>query len=187
MSENLFAFSKLNDYIFCPVSIYFHELDSDTDKLTYQDSYQLNGTSVHASVDEGHYSDKKSILQGITVCSMRYGLVGKIDAFDVERGLLTERKKHISTIYDGYIFQLYAQYFGLVESGYNVNSIRLYSYDTNRIYPIPLPENDPDMLSKFEQTITKISEFTFEGFVQTSASKCQKCIYEPLCSYSLLG
>ena len=33
MSELPLSISNLNDFIFCPVSIYFHGLDSDTDKM----------------------------------------------------------------------------------------------------------------------------------------------------------
>ena len=61
MSENPIAISNLNDFIFCPVSIYFHSLDYDTEKMTYQNSDQLNGTAVHTTVDSGTYSSKKSI------------------------------------------------------------------------------------------------------------------------------
>ena len=162
-------------------------MDYDTDKITYQDSYQLNGNAAHSAVDNGQYSDKTSVLQSLSVCSVRYGLCGKIDVFDVEKGVLTERKKHISRIYDGYVFQLYAQYFGLIESGYIVKYLRLYSYDNNTVYPVALPNDDKNMFSKFEKTIKLINEFSFDGFKQTNVAKCEKCIYEPLCSFSLLG
>ena len=59
MSETPIAISNLNDYVFCPVSIYFHSLDYDTDTLTFQDSYQINGTAAHKAVDSSAYSDKK--------------------------------------------------------------------------------------------------------------------------------
>lgn len=61
MSENPIAISNLNDFIFCPVLSYFHSLDYDTEKMTYQNSDQLNGTAVHTTVDSGTYSSKKSI------------------------------------------------------------------------------------------------------------------------------
>lgn len=187
MSENSFSISKINDFIFCPVSIYFHELDIDTDKLTYQTSFQINGTAAHSTVDSGQYSDRKSVLQGVAVYSSKYCLFGKIDIFDIEKCVLTERKKHISKIYDGYIFQLYAQYFALKEAGYNVKVLRLYSYDNNKSYQIALPEENEGMFKRFETTIKNINDFTFDSFKQTNVSKCENCIYEPLCSFSLLG
>ena len=39
MSEEPIAISNLNDFIFCPVSIYFHSLEDGEDILT-KDSYQ---------------------------------------------------------------------------------------------------------------------------------------------------
>ncbi len=45
MSEEPIAISSLNDFVFCPVSIYFHSLETDEENLLGQDSYQLNGTA----------------------------------------------------------------------------------------------------------------------------------------------
>jgi len=100
MSENPIAITTLNDFIFCPVSIYFHSLDSD-DNLLIQSAYQLDGTESHKNSDLATYSSKRSMLQGISVFCEKYNLCGRIDTFDSEKGVLTERKKHISTIYYG--------------------------------------------------------------------------------------
>lgn len=67
MSENPIAISKLNDFIFCPASIYFHGLEENEEKLLYQDSFQINGTNVHKNSDTATYSTRKSVLQGISV------------------------------------------------------------------------------------------------------------------------
>ena len=184
MSENPIAISNLNDFIFCPVSIYFHLLDYETEKLTYQNGSQINGTAAHESVDSGRYSDLKTVLQAIPVYSEKYGLFGKIDIFDVHSVVLTERKKKIANIYDGYVFQLYAQYFSLCEMGYDVRQIRLHSMDDNKTYPISLPEEDAEMLAKFERLMEEIRNFSFDGFRQLNFLKCRRCIYEPLCSFS---
>lgn len=184
MSEEVLPITNLNDFIFCPVSIYFHSLDSEAEKLTYQDDCQLDGSAAHERSDKGEYSDKKSILQAVPVYCEKYGLFGKIDVFDSEKGILTERKKKIKQIFDGYIFQLYAQYFSLLEMGYEVNQLRLYSMDDNKVYPISLPENDEEMYRKFLSLLEEIQNFRFEGFRQTNILKCQHCIYEPLCSFS---
>lgn len=186
MSENPVSISNLNDFIFCPASIYFHLLDYETDKLTYQDNYQINGTAVHNTVDSCTYSDKKSVLQSVSVYSEEYNVYGKIDLFDIEKKLLTERKKKINQVYDGYVFQLYAQYFGLKELGYKVKNIRLYSMDDNKVYPVAIPEDDEKMFIKFQRLIENIRDFSFDGFVQTNIEKCKKCIYEELCSFSAL-
>lgn len=109
MSENAISISTLNDFIFGPVSIYFHSLDFETDKMTYQCSDQLYGTTAHECVDAAAYSTDSSVLQGIAVYSDQYDLFGKIDTFHIKSGILRERKKKIKAIYDGYIFQMYAQ------------------------------------------------------------------------------
>lgn len=182
--ENPISITSLNDFIFCPVSIYFHQLDGDSEKVISQDTYQLNGTAAHQKSDAGTYSTRKSMLQGISVYCEKYDLIGKIDTFDTSTGLLTERKKKIIRIYDGYVFQIYAQYFSLREMGYDVKRLRLYSMDDNKSYDLPKPEEDPEMLRKFEALLQKMKIFQFDGFQQENPLKCMKCIYEPLCSFS---
>ena len=184
--ENPIAISKLNDFIFCPVSIYFHELDIETEKMTYQSAYQLNGTAAHETIDEKRYSSKKNILQGIDVYCEKYNIYGKIDIFDDEKGILTERKKKIVTIYDGYVYQLYGEYFSLVEMGYEVNEIRLYSMSDNKVYTIDLPSANEKYFNGFCKVINDINNFDFSSYIPSSKLKCEKCIYEELCSYSLL-
>lgn len=184
--ENPIAISNLNDFIFCPVSIYFNSIDSDAERLTFQDHYQLNGTAAHQKSDKGEYSDRKDILQAIPVYCEKYNIYGKIDIFDIKTGKLTERKKKIKAIYDGYIFQVYAQYFALTEMGYKVNKIIIYSMDDNKPYPIPLPHEFPMMLDRFEKLIVSVNSFRINDFIQENKYKCLQCIYEPLCSFSLL-
>lgn len=183
MSEEPIAITKLNDFIFCPASIYFHLLE-DEEKVLYQTDKQLNGSNVHKKTDLAAYSTKKSVLQGIGVYSERFNLYGKIDTFDIGSGILTERKKKIKRIYDGYIFQLYAQYFALCEMGYKVKIIRLYSMDDNKIYLIEKPEDNVEMFKKFTDLIDKIVEFDFDNFRQPNVDKCKNCIYEPMCGFT---
>ena len=186
MGEDFIKISWLNDFIFCPASIYFHQLYGEKDKTLYQTSDQLNGTKAHRTVDAGTYSTRKAILQGVSVICLQYRLLGKIDYFNVSTGVLTERKKRINKIYDGYVFQLYGQYFSLIEMGYQVKKIRFHSMDDNKIYNIDIPENDIEMLSKFELTINAIRSFSMEGFQQVNIQKCRRCIYEPACDRTLL-
>lgn len=99
--DDIIIISNLNDFIFCPASIYFHKLYGSQDNLTYQSSYQINGSKAHESVDNSSYSTKKSIITALDVYSDKYKLSGKIDIYDMEKQLLIERKKHISKIYYG--------------------------------------------------------------------------------------
>ena len=184
MSEYSISISNLNDFVFCPASIYFHALDGGAEKLTYQSSAQLNGTAAHRTVDESAYTTSAHVLQGICVYTEKYDLFGKIDSFDVKSGVLRERKKKIRVVYDGYVFQLYAQCFALREMGYTVRGLALYSMEDNRTYPISLPEHDQPMLHRFCSLIDDMKAFSLDGFVQQNIEKCRCCIYEPLCSFS---
>jgi CRISPR-associated protein Cas4 len=183
--DDYIIISNLNDFIFCPVSIYFHNLYGSMDTMLYQTSSQINGTNAHETVDNGKYSSAKNILTAIEVYSEKYNIVGKIDIYNSNTKTLTERKRHIKTIYDGYIFQLYAQYFAMQEMGYEVKNLKFYSMIDNKSYPIKLPEDNPTMLEKFETTIDDIKNFNIDKFVQDNAEKCKNCIYEPACDRGL--
>ena len=184
--DDAIQISFLNDFIFCPASIYFHQLYGGMDDMLFQCSDQLNGKNAHAAIDEGRYSSKKNMLQAISVYCERYNILGKIDLFNIDTGMLTERKKKITVVYDGYIFQLYAQYFALQEMGYMVKSIKIYAVDSNKAYTVKLPENDPEMLIKFEETVERIKHFKLDTFRQENVQKCMHCIYEDACDRSLL-
>ncbi len=93
--EDPIAITKLNDFIFCPASIYFHGLFGDFLQVMYQSEKQINGKAAHTSIDTGGYSTSKNILQGISVYSEQFGLYGKIDLYDCVTKTLTERKKKI--------------------------------------------------------------------------------------------
>lgn len=179
-------FSQLNDFIFCPASIYFHNLYGEQVRESYQQTAQILGTAAHEKIDKQEYSTTKYVLQAVSCFCEKYNLVGKIDIFDIKKGILTERKRTIVNIYDGYVFQLYAQYFSLVEMGYEVKEMRLYSYTDNKVYPQKLPHENPEMLAKFENTVREMKNFNLSNFYQNNRDKCNKCIYEPACDRSLL-
>ena len=151
----------------------------------YYGQAQLDGKAVHSSIDEKRYSTHKNILQSLDVYSDEFKLCGKIDIFDINEGLLTERKKHIETIYDGYIFQLYAQCICLREMGYEVKQLRFYSSDDNKVYPIPLPEDDYVMFEKFKATNESMQTFDVNLYQPKSPDKCRNCIYNDFCDRPL--
>jgi len=184
--ENYIPISFLNDFIFCPRSIYFHQLYGQVKTELYQETFQVAGKAAHQSIDEKKYSTKKVILQSHEVYCEKYKILGKIDVFDAENGKLVERKKSIQVIYDGYVFQVYAQYFSLIEMGFEVQNIVIHDLSHNKNYPIPLPHEDLIMFEKFENLIQKIHDFDlFEADFQANENKCRKCIYRNLCDYSL--
>ena len=186
MTENSIRISNINDFIFCPVSIYFHNLMNDADRMISQSEYQINGTHAHGTIENGEYTSKKDVLQGIEVYCEKYDLTGKIDLFDIRKGMLTERKKKISRLFDGQIFQVYAQYFALKEMGYDVKRIRVHSMEDNKNHDIAVPEDDPPMTNKFEDTVSSMHVFDPDKYLQTNPCKCSNCIYEPMCGSSCL-
>ena len=183
--ENYIPISFLNDFIFCPRSIYFHQLYADKSTKLYHTTDQTDGLMSHLSIDAQTYSTSKHILQGIYIYSATYMLCGKIDTYDGAKKLLVERKKRIKVIYDGYIFQLYAQYHAMTEMGYEITKMHLYSMDDNKSFPIELPEDNPDMQLKFEKTIAELRSFDLNAPFSPNVEKCRRCIYQHLCDKAL--
>ncbi len=183
--ENYIPISFLNDFTFCPRSIYYHQLYNQYKKSTFQQKPQLAGKAAHKSIDTGNYTSRADVLMNHEIYVENYKLYGKIDIFDVNRGVLTERKRSVKTIYDGYVFQVYAHYFGLQELGFKVEKVRIHDLCANKNYPILLPTQDPHMFRKFEQIIYTINHYTINdpGF-DVNPQKCQKCIYSQLCDKS---
>ena len=66
----------------------------------------------------------------------KYEIAGKIDIYNTETKTLIEKKNENKKIYDGYKYQLYAQYFSLLEMGYEVKKIFIHSLNDNKRYEI---------------------------------------------------
>lgn len=173
--------SKLNDFIFCPYSLYLHTIYDNFDKSIYQEKSQTVGTLVHSCIDNQKYSSAKRYLQGISIASEKYKLVGKIDVLDQKTHTLIERKYQVVKIYDGYRYQLYAQYFCLLEMGYEVEKLVVHSLKNNKRFLISLP--DQSELQAFEILINDLQTFNLreESALRISSNKCKRCIYSPLC------
>lgn len=183
--ENYIRISSLNDFIFCPKSIYFHNLYENYEKQVYQDTPQINWTLNHTIIDSWKYSTSNEILQAISIYSEKYGLAGKIDVFHVGKKSLMERKSHISQVYQWQIYQLYAQYFCLTEMWYEVEKLKLYSMDDNKVYEIPIP--DEEETKKFELFLQKYRSYDpSKDSLTPDIEKCENCIYNELCDKSPL-
>jgi len=184
--ESYIPISFLNDFIFCPRSIYFHQLYSKYNHQLYKQKVQLKGEAAHTTIDTKKYNTRKNILQGIEVFSEHYNLCGKIDLFDTESGQLTERKREIKTIYDGYVFQVYAQCHALREMGYKVKSIVLHDLIHNKNYSVQLPEENKSMQDKFESLIKEMNTYDMmNSSFEANPQKCNNCIYSNLCDTAL--
>ena len=178
--ESYLMITQLNDFIFCPRSIFFAGIyrESVTDDL-YHQTPQREGLNSHDAIDHNRYSTRKDIITGLTVYSEKYRLLGKIDILDCATGILTERKHSITAIYLGFKYQLYAQYFALREMGFEIRELRLYSKKSNKIYPIAIPTAKDT--EEFEAFLSKIRNFSLNSPYSPHPGKCIHCIYNPLC------
>ena len=176
--------SELNDFIFCPRSIYWHHIYGRYDKSLYHTTDQTLGTLAHRAIDQKKYSSRKTILQGIPIISHEYGIQGKIDLYDTKTGILTERKRLVKKIYKGYEWQLYGQYFCLSEMGYIVTGLKIHSIADNKSYPIALPNYQEER--DFRAMIERFRQYRLDGRFTPNPSKCQRCIYSTLCDKSLV-
>lgn len=170
--------SKINDFIFCPHSLYFHSVYEDFDKRHYKAQPQIAGTIAHKTIDEKKFSSRKNILQSVEVFSEKYGIIGKIDIYDKDKKELIERKRTIKKIYDGYLFQLYAQKLCLEEMGHEVKKMILYSLTDNKTYPVVL---SPQKIEEFNKTLKDMRNFDLTDNKCANLDKCRNCIYRELC------
>ncbi len=181
MEENI-KISNLNDFIFCPRSIYFHNLYYSLNESLYHSVYQIKGKYAHKNIDINKYSSRKTILQGIDIYSEELGIIGKIDLLNTKTHTLIERKRKIKKIYEGYYLQIYAQYFCLIEMGYKINKLIFHSLIDNKDYEIKKPGKKEK--EKLKDIIKQMKSFKLNdsNFTQ-NPEKCKKCIYKELCDY----
>ncbi len=184
--EPYIPITMLNDFIFCPRSIYFHNVHGALGAKMIHRKPQTEGRLAHESIDSESYSSRSDILIGVEVYSATYNVMGKIDLFEISTGRLIERKNRIAVIYDGYVFQVYAQCFALREMGYSVKEIVLRDRTRNKNHPVPLPEDDPAMTAKFRDVLEELNRFDLnDPSFEPNPEKCLNCIYSNLCDYSL--
>ncbi|MDP4010075.1 MAG: type V CRISPR-associated protein Cas4 [Candidatus Shapirobacteria bacterium] len=181
--DGLIQISKINDFLFCPMSLYNHSIYESFDQKMFHSKYQTIGKIKHESIDNGKYSSLKRFLQGNTVYSQKYNIIGKIDIYDTKTKSLIERKFKINHIYKGYVYQLIAQYFCLVEKNISVEHLFLHSLKDNKRYEVNLP--DQIVEADFSLFLRKIRNFNPNQITFVAEKKkCLQCIYSTLCNYN---
>lgn len=151
----------------------------DTDEGLYHATPQTKGRIAHETVDTKTASNKKTDLQSLPIYSARFKLMGKVDIFKQKEKLLIERKFNLKQIFQGQIYQLWAQYLCLQEMGYEVEQIAFYEISTNKTIHIPLPTEKE--IRDFEIFIEEFREFNPDKNMQINPNKCKHCIYCNLC------
>ena len=179
MEESYILISTLNDFIFCPYSIYLHNVYMETDEGVYHATPQTRGKIAHETIDNKKASNRADDLQSMPVMSNEYGLMGKIDIYKGNEGRLIERKYQLRNIYQGQIYQLWAQYLCMKEMGYEVKSIAFYEISTNRMIPIDLPSKE--RIVEFRAFIDTYKNYDPLLPLRTNVNKCRHCVYCGIC------
>ena len=178
--ETYIMITQINDFLFCPRSIYFHDiLRNSVDDACYTQEPQQMGRAVHKTIDDGTYSTRKNVLTGMAVYCEKYRLMGRIDIFYADEGRLVERKNAVSAIWPGFRYQLYAQGFALAEMGYEVKEMWIRSQKDNKSYQVRLP--DEHDIAAFEETLFDMRRFTMADPFTANPKKCARCIYNAMC------
>lgn len=171
--------SSLNDYLFCPYSLYLHNIYAETDDGIYHAKPQTQGKLAHISVDNKTASTRKGDLLSLPVYSEKYQLMGKIDIYRKREKLLIERKYHIKKLYRGNMYQIWAQYLCMKEMGYDVERLAFYDISTNKMIPVSLPTKTDILQLTF--LIDAILWYDPTEPPCVSVNKCRHCIYCSLC------
>ena len=177
--QDYIPISTLNDFIFCPYSICLHNVYMEMDEMMYHAAPQTRGKIAHEPTDKKTSSNKADVLLSLPVYSERYHLMGKIDVYRLKDKKLIERKYNLKKIYQGQIFQLWAQMFCLMEMGYDVESIAFYEMSTNKMIPIDLP-NDAEK-KMFQDFINEFNNYDPSRPIYVNPNKCMHCIYCNIC------
>ena len=172
--------STLNDFIFCPYSIYLHNVYMESDEMMFHAEPQTRGRISHEAIDHKTYSNRANDIISLPVYSEKYGLMGKIDLYKQKEHLLIERKYQLKQIFQGQIYQLWAQMFCMQEMGYVVERLAFYEISTNKMIPVTLP-TEIEML-RFNSFLQKFRTYHPASTTFTiNPNKCRHCIYCNLC------
>jgi CRISPR-associated protein Cas4 len=173
--DSAIPISAINDFLYCPRSLYLHSIYSSFETSVFHDTPQINGAVTHEGIEKGRYSTSKHILQGLPVYSSRLGIKGKIDLYDRKKKYLVERKYRVKKVYKGFRYQLYAQMYCLKEIGLPVKRLFLQSLCDNKHYEVPLPAKVER--KEFETVIEKMKSFGPLSVQQHSCNHCRNNIY----------
>lgn len=173
--DSAIPISAINDFLFCPKSLYLHSIYSVFETNIYHDTPQVKGSIAHESIEERSYTTAKHILQGLSVYSQRLGVKGKIDIYDANNHSLIERKYRVKAIYTGFKYQLYAQMYCLEEAGFAVERLFLHSLSDNKRYEINLPTETEK--KEFEEIISKMKSFNTVTMQNHACNHCENNIY----------
>lgn len=151
----------------------------EVDEDLFHATPQTKGKLAHLCIDNKSYSTKSSDLTALPIYSEELGIMGKIDLYKQDRKLLIERKFQLKRIFRGQIYQLWAQYFCMIEMEYDISQIAFYEISTNKMTYVDIPtyENKQELINFIKQ----FKEYNPANPIVTNPNKCSHCIYSNLC------
>lgn len=171
--------STLNDFVFCPYSIYLHGIYNQVDDSLYYAAPQVRGSISHEATDNKKSSTRKDAILSLPVYSDELGIIGKIDLFRISECHLIERKYLLKKIYRGQLYQIWSQYFCLKEMGYDVKRISFYEISTKKSIPVNIPgENE---FNELKAIVLRYHQYRPDMGIVINENKCTHCIYCPMC------
>lgn len=173
--DSAIPISAINDFLFCPKSLYLHSIYSSFNTATYHDNPQTIGRISHENIENETYTTSKHILQALSVYSEHLGVKGKIDIYDSKNGYLIERKYRVKNIYKGFRYQLYAQMYCLKELDYAVKKLFIHSLSDNKRYEISMPTQKEK--KEFENSILQMKSFDAIALDSHACAHCSSNIY----------
>ncbi len=177
--DNYINISNLNDFIFCPYSIYLHNVYMEVSDDLYKAAPQTKGTLAHKGIDKKTYSNSLNDFLALSVISEELGLIGKIDVYKQQEKLLIERKYRLNKIYKGNLYQVWAQYFCMIEMGYSIEKIAFYEISKNKMIYQKLPDKSDK--ADLCDLIMQIRLYDPSDNIYVNYNKCIHCIYCNLC------
>lgn len=152
----------------------------ETDETMYHATPQTKGKLAHATIDSKRASNRADDILALPVYSEEYGLMGKIDLYKRDEHKLIERKNQLKQIYQGQIYQLWAQMLCMKEMGYEIKSLAFYEISTNKMIPVNMPTEVE--LQEFKDFIYRFRTYRpGETPFAINPNKCRHCIYNNLC------
>lgn len=151
----------------------------ESDEGLYHATPQTRGKIAHETIEKKKASNRTDDLQALPIISEKYGLMGKIDIYKGKEQKLIERKYNLKKIFQGQIYQLWAQYLCMTEMGYPIQNLAFYEISTNKMIPIELPTEE--QLKNFEQFLESYRSYDPTASLGTNANKCRHCIYCNIC------
>lgn len=179
--DGLIPITNLNDFLFCPYSIYLHGVYHGAEGETVKATVQNKGTLTHQK-ENSEKRSQQGVITELPVISEKIGIQGVIDSLDTLTGTLTEYKNHLKGPFKGQIIQIQAQALCLHEMGYEVKIARLLVLSDRHVIEVPLPSRAEK--KEITKLVKKIKAYNPEDEIPVNINKCKKCIYCALCEKS---